>query len=49
MVYDMKNGKFVIDLDNIHSLIEIGQVNARTSFTPKFITLSEPNAVSLTV
>nr|XP_023688388.1 nicastrin [Paramormyrops kingsleyae] len=29
MVYDMKNGKFVIDLDNIHSLIEIGQVALR--------------------
>ncbi|XP_018613565.1 nicastrin [Scleropages formosus] len=26
MVYDMENGKFVIDLDNIHSLVEIGQV-----------------------
>uniref|UniRef100_A0A8C8FHU9 Nicastrin n=1 Tax=Oncorhynchus tshawytscha TaxID=74940 RepID=A0A8C8FHU9_ONCTS len=26
MVYDMENGKFVIDLDNIHSVLEIGQV-----------------------
>lgn len=26
MVYDMKNNKFVIDLDNVHSILEIGQV-----------------------
>ncbi|XP_036374870.1 nicastrin [Megalops cyprinoides] len=30
MVYDMENGKFVIDLDNIHSLLEIGQVGLRS-------------------
>uniref|UniRef100_A0A6Q2ZKE1 Nicastrin n=1 Tax=Esox lucius TaxID=8010 RepID=A0A6Q2ZKE1_ESOLU len=29
MVYDMQNGKFVIDLDNVHSLLEIGQVGLR--------------------
>uniref|UniRef100_A0A8C7JSA4 Nicastrin n=1 Tax=Oncorhynchus kisutch TaxID=8019 RepID=A0A8C7JSA4_ONCKI len=26
MVYDMKNNMFVIDLDNVHSILEIGQV-----------------------
>ncbi|CAB1317241.1 unnamed protein product [Coregonus sp. 'balchen'] len=26
MVYDMEKGKFVIDLDNVHSILEIGQV-----------------------
>ena len=31
MVYDMQGDKFPIDLDNIHSLVEIGQVGL-TSF-----------------
>lgn len=26
MVYDMKNNQFVVDLDNVHSVLEIGQV-----------------------
>ncbi|KAJ8272554.1 hypothetical protein GJAV_G00090570 [Gymnothorax javanicus] len=26
MVYDMEKGKFVIDLENIHSILEVGQV-----------------------
>ncbi|XP_062337530.1 nicastrin [Osmerus eperlanus] len=30
MVYDMENNKFVIDLDNIHSILEVGQVGVRT-------------------
>ncbi|XP_041698778.1 nicastrin [Coregonus clupeaformis] len=30
MVYDMKNDKFVIDLDNVHSILEIGQVAVRS-------------------
>uniref|UniRef100_A0A673WRH8 Nicastrin n=1 Tax=Salmo trutta TaxID=8032 RepID=A0A673WRH8_SALTR len=30
MVYDMKNNKFVIDLDNVHSILEIGQVAVRS-------------------
>ncbi|XP_035287420.1 nicastrin [Anguilla anguilla] len=30
MVYDMEKGKFVIDLENIHSILEIGQVGLRT-------------------
>uniref|UniRef100_A0AAR2JP42 Nicastrin n=1 Tax=Pygocentrus nattereri TaxID=42514 RepID=A0AAR2JP42_PYGNA len=29
MVYDMENSKFVIDLDNVHSLLEIGQIGLR--------------------
>ncbi|KAJ8012287.1 hypothetical protein DPEC_G00067100 [Dallia pectoralis] len=29
MVYDMEKGKFVIDLNNVHSLIEVGQVGLR--------------------
>ncbi|KAM6948790.1 nicastrin [Aplochiton taeniatus] len=29
MVYDMESEKFVIDLDNIHSILEIGQVGLR--------------------
>lgn len=30
MVYDMENGKFVIDLDNVHSVLEVGQVGVRS-------------------
>uniref|UniRef100_A0A8C7JMW1 Nicastrin n=1 Tax=Oncorhynchus kisutch TaxID=8019 RepID=A0A8C7JMW1_ONCKI len=30
MVYDMKNNMFVIDLDNVHSILEIGQVAVRS-------------------
>uniref|UniRef100_A0A8C6WJ51 Nicastrin n=1 Tax=Neogobius melanostomus TaxID=47308 RepID=A0A8C6WJ51_9GOBI len=26
MVYDMRNGQFVVDLDNVHSVVEVGQV-----------------------
>ncbi|XP_040910526.1 nicastrin [Toxotes jaculatrix] len=29
MVYDMENNQFVVDLDNIHSVLEIGQVGLR--------------------
>lgn len=29
MVYDMQNKEFVVDLDNIHSVLEIGQVPFR--------------------
>ncbi|XP_031415855.1 nicastrin [Clupea harengus] len=29
MVYDMENKNFVIDLDNVHSVLEIGQVGLR--------------------
>ncbi|KAL0966300.1 hypothetical protein UPYG_G00293580 [Umbra pygmaea] len=29
MVYDMENGKFVINLDNVHSILEVGQVALR--------------------
>lgn len=27
MVYDMQNKEFVVDLDNVHSVLEIGQVS----------------------
>lgn len=27
MVYDMQNNEFVVDLDNVHSVLEIGQVS----------------------
>ncbi|XP_066508337.1 nicastrin-like [Hoplias malabaricus] len=30
MVYDMEKEKFVIDLDNVHSMMEIGQVGLRS-------------------
>lgn len=26
MVYDMENKEFAVDLDNVHSVLEIGQV-----------------------
>ena len=26
MVYDMQNSDFAVDLDNVHSVLEIGQV-----------------------
>lgn len=26
MVYDMQNNQFPLDLDNVHSVLEIGQV-----------------------
>lgn len=26
MVYDMQNNDFAVDLDNVHSVLEIGQV-----------------------
>lgn len=26
MVYDMQNNQFPVDLDNVHSVLEIGQV-----------------------
>uniref|UniRef100_A0AAY5KPL5 Nicastrin n=1 Tax=Esox lucius TaxID=8010 RepID=A0AAY5KPL5_ESOLU len=47
MVYDMQNGKFVIDLDNVHSLLEIGQVkrlvdNFQSSATGANFSLVEP-------
>uniref|UniRef100_A0A4W6BLZ8 Nicastrin n=1 Tax=Lates calcarifer TaxID=8187 RepID=A0A4W6BLZ8_LATCA len=29
MVYDMENKQFVVDLDNVHSVLEIGQVGLR--------------------
>ncbi|XP_039517052.1 nicastrin [Pimephales promelas] len=29
MVYDMQRGEFVIDFDNVHSMLEIGQVGLR--------------------
>ncbi|XP_077372211.1 nicastrin [Festucalex cinctus] len=29
MVYDMENEQFVVDLDNVHSLLEVGQVGLR--------------------
>ncbi|XP_077411985.1 nicastrin isoform X2 [Vanacampus margaritifer] len=29
MVYDMENEHFVVDLDNVHSLLEVGQVGLR--------------------
>ncbi|XP_071346885.1 nicastrin [Trachinotus anak] len=29
MVYDMENSQFVVDLDNVHSVLEIGQVGLR--------------------
>uniref|UniRef100_A0A673WSP0 Nicastrin n=1 Tax=Salmo trutta TaxID=8032 RepID=A0A673WSP0_SALTR len=37
MVYDMKNNKFVIDLDNVHSILEIGQVKTLRSGTNLFL------------
>uniref|UniRef100_A0A8C8FIT3 Nicastrin n=1 Tax=Oncorhynchus tshawytscha TaxID=74940 RepID=A0A8C8FIT3_ONCTS len=48
MVYDMENGKFVIDLDNIHSVLEIGQVknlvnNLQSSTAGLGFLLVEPN------
>lgn len=33
MVYDMERHKFPIDLDNIHSFVEIGQVFVRLKHT----------------
>ncbi|XP_042284540.1 nicastrin [Thunnus maccoyii] len=30
MVYDMENKNFAVDLDNVHSVLEIGQVGLRT-------------------
>ncbi|CAF92655.1 unnamed protein product, partial [Tetraodon nigroviridis] len=30
MVYDMQNNEFVVDLDNVHSVLEIGQVGFQT-------------------
>ncbi|KAM3866169.1 nicastrin [Diretmus argenteus] len=30
MVYDMENNQFAIDLDNVHSVLEIGQVGLRS-------------------
>nr|XP_061795109.1 nicastrin-like [Nerophis lumbriciformis] len=30
MVYDMENKQFVVDLDNVHSVMEVGQVGLRT-------------------
>ncbi|XP_019739314.1 nicastrin [Hippocampus comes] len=31
MVYDMENGQFLVDLDNIHSVLEVGQVGMRAN------------------
>ncbi|KAF7648454.1 hypothetical protein LDENG_00156850 [Lucifuga dentata] len=33
MVYDMENNQFAVDLDNVHSVVEIGQVGLRTNST----------------
>ncbi|XP_062843896.1 nicastrin [Trichomycterus rosablanca] len=40
MVYDMQNNKFAIDLDNVHSVLEIGQVGLRDG--PKLWMHSDP-------
>ncbi|XP_076847547.1 nicastrin [Brachyhypopomus gauderio] len=40
MVYDMEKKKFVIDLDNVHSFLEIGQVGLRNG--PKLWMHSDP-------
>uniref|UniRef100_A0A4W5JU23 Nicastrin n=1 Tax=Hucho hucho TaxID=62062 RepID=A0A4W5JU23_9TELE len=37
MVYNMKNNKFVIDLDNVHSILEIGQVKTLRSGSNLFL------------
>lgn len=29
MVYDMENNQFPLDLDNVHSILEVGQVSQR--------------------
>ncbi|XP_072296314.1 nicastrin [Eucyclogobius newberryi] len=34
MVYDMDNGQFPLDLDNIHSVVEVGQVGLRAASSP---------------
>lgn len=33
MVYDMQNNQFPLDLDNVHSVLEIGQVKKNTELT----------------
>lgn len=33
MVYDMQSNQFAVDLDNVHSVLEIGQVCIVNSFS----------------
>ncbi|KAJ0059332.1 hypothetical protein NL108_015517, partial [Boleophthalmus pectinirostris] len=37
MVYDMENKQFALDLDNVHSVVEVGQVGIRPSNSPIWI------------
>lgn len=41
MVYDMQNKEFAVDLDNVHSVLEVGQVlfsdNLRLSIITVFL------------
>uniref|UniRef100_A0A8C7MZK2 Nicastrin n=1 Tax=Oncorhynchus kisutch TaxID=8019 RepID=A0A8C7MZK2_ONCKI len=51
MVYDMKNNMFVIDLDNVHSILEIGQVKTCISinvWTYKCMDIRSNNNESVT-
>uniref|UniRef100_A0A8C7QZV6 Nicastrin n=1 Tax=Oncorhynchus mykiss TaxID=8022 RepID=A0A8C7QZV6_ONCMY len=49
MVYDMKNNMFVIDLDNVHSILEIGQVKTSINvWTYKCMDIRSNNNESVT-
>lgn len=37
MVYDMENKQFALDLDNVHSVVEVGQVGLRVANSPIYL------------
>ncbi|CAL1579108.1 unnamed protein product [Knipowitschia caucasica] len=37
MVYDMENTRFALDLDNVHSMVEVGQVGIRPQGSPIYL------------
>lgn len=47
MVYDMQNSQFAVDLDNVHSVLEIGQVGVVPDNFPFLQKICEEYAIAL--
>lgn len=47
MVYDMQNSQFAVDLDNVHSVLEIGQVGVVPDNFPFLHKICEEYVIAL--